>query len=160
NGFSGNDGIASGDDVFLLQKAIAQFPEKVQYLKSDSNIVITKPLNDWRSLFYQRVRWASKTSSYQSLFGKGLGLLVFMGNLCLVLGVSLWVFGIVLFQNIFLLFVLKFAVDTILIYQSNCFLNKCKMRYLILGSLIYPSFSICVALYSLFGKYEWKGRRF
>ncbi|MFV8325763.1 glycosyltransferase family 2 protein [Flavobacterium sp. ZS1P14] len=160
NGFSGNDGIASGDDVFLLQKAIAQFPEKVQYLKSDSNIVITKPLNDWRSLFYQRVRWASKTSSYQSLFGKGLGLLVFMGNLCLVLGVSFWVFGMVLFQNIFLLFVFKFAVDAVLIYQSNRFLNKSKIRYLILSSLIYPSFSISVALYSLFGKYEWKGRRF
>jgi hypothetical protein len=27
-------------------------------------------------LFYQRVRWASKTSSYQSNFGKALGLLV------------------------------------------------------------------------------------
>ena len=60
NGFDGNDTIASGDDVFLLQKAIANNPEKVHYLKSKNNIVITKPLNDWKSLFYQRVRWASK----------------------------------------------------------------------------------------------------
>ncbi|MFV5693947.1 glycosyltransferase family 2 protein [Flavobacterium sp. LB3P122] len=160
NGFNGNDGIASGDDVFLLQKAIAQFPEKVHYLKSENNIVITKPLNDWKSLFYQRVRWASKTGSYQSNFGKGLGLLVFEGNLCLVLSISFWVFGVVSFPNIFLLFVLKFTVDAILIYKANHFLNKSKIRYLIFSSLLYPFFSTAVALYSLFGKYEWKGRRF
>jgi glycosyltransferase involved in cell wall biosynthesis len=160
NGFNGNDGIASGDDVFLLQKAIAQFPEKVHYLKSENNIVITKPSNDWKSLFYQRVRWASKTSSYQSTFGKGLGILVFGGNLCLVLGLSCWVLGLVSFPNIFLLFALKFSVDAILIYKANYFLNKTKMRYLVLSSLLYPFFSVSVALYSLFGKYEWKGRTF
>jgi glycosyltransferase involved in cell wall biosynthesis len=160
NGFSGNDGIASGDDVFLLQKAISRFPEKVHYLKSENNIINTNPVNDWKSLFYQRVRWASKTSSYQSQFGKALGLLVFMGNLCQVLVTWFWVLGMVLFQNIFLLFALKFAVDAILIYKSNRFLNQNKLNYLILSSLLYPAFSISVALYSLFGKYEWKGRTF
>ena len=160
NGFEGNDKIASGDDVFLLQKAIAQLPEKVHYLKSKNNIVLTKPLNDWKSLFYQRVRWASKTSSYQSTFGKGLGLLVFGGNLCLVLGISFCVFGLVSFPNIFLLFLLKFIVDTVLIYKANHFLNKSKISYLILSSVFYPFFSTSVALYSLFGKYEWKGRKF
>ncbi|TDE45480.1 glycosyltransferase [Flavobacterium rhamnosiphilum] len=160
NGFEGNDGIASGDDVFLLQKAIVRFPEKVHYLKSQNNIVITKPLDDWKSLFYQRVRWASKTSSYQSTFGKGLGLLVFAGNLGLVIGAGCWVLGVTPFQNIVLLFLLKFLVDAILIYKTNCFLTKTKMQYLILSSLFYPFFSTSVALYSLFGKYEWKGRKF
>jgi glycosyltransferase involved in cell wall biosynthesis len=160
NGFKGNDGIASGDDAFLLQKAIARFPEKVHYLKSKNNIVITKPLNDWKSLFYQRVRWASKTTSYQSGFGKGLGLVVFGGNFCWILGIGYWVLGLIPFQNIVLLFLLKFMVDAILIYKANLFLNKNRMHYLILGSLLYPFFSVSVALYSLFGKYEWKGRRF
>ncbi|MFE3867501.1 glycosyltransferase [Flavobacterium sp. LS2P90] len=160
NGFNGNDGIASGEDVFLLQKAVAQFPEKVYYLKSENNIVITKPLNDWKSLFYQRVRWASKTSSYQSRFGKGLGLVVFMGNLSLVLGFILSVLGLFSFLNMVLLFAFKFALDTILIYKTNHFLTKTKMSYLIPSSLLYPFFSVSVALYSLFGKYEWKGRKF
>ncbi|MFV5699661.1 glycosyltransferase family 2 protein [Flavobacterium sp. ZT3R17] len=163
NAFNGNDGIASGDDVFLLQKAMLSRnfgTEKVHYLKSKNNIVITKPLNDWKSLFYQRVRWASKTSSYQSTFGKGLGMLVFGGNLCLVFGLSFWILGLVSFPNIFLLFVLKFSVDAVLIYKANHFLNKSKIRYLVLSSLLYPFFSTSVALYSLFGKYEWKGRKF
>ena len=160
NGFNGNDGIASGDDVFLLQKAIAQSLEKVHYLKSKNNIVITKPLNDLKSLFYQRVRWASKTSSYQSPFGKGLGLLVFMGNLCLILGISFWALNMISFQSVLFLLLLKFPVDTVLIYKTNHFLNKSKAHYLILSSLFYPFFSVSVALYSLFGKYEWKGRVF
>ncbi len=160
NGFGGNDGIASGDDVFLLQKAIARFPEKVHYLKSENNIVVTKPLDDWKSLFYQRVRWASKTASYQIRFGKGLGLVVFVGNLAWVLGVVSWVLGFIPFQDILLLILLKFIVDAVLIYKANLFLSKTKIRFLFSGSLLYPFFSSSVALYSLFGKYEWKGRRF
>ena len=170
NGFEGNDGIASGDDVFLLQKAIARFPNKVHYLKSKNDIVVTKPLDDWKSLFYQRVRWASKTGSYQSGFGKGLGLVVFGGNLAWVLvpmtigigGWSRWPSGLgwISLLNVALLFLLKFSVDAVLIYKANSFLNKNRMRYLIFGSLLYPFFSVSVALYSLFGKYEWKGRRF
>jgi len=160
NGFEGNDGIASGDDVFLLQKAIASFPDKVHYLKSENNIVITKPLDDWKSLLYQRVRWASKTTSYQSSFGKGLGLVVFGGNLAWVLGFGFWVLGYIPFPKIVFLSLLKFAVDAVLIYKANSFLTKNRMRYLIMGSLLYPFFSVSVALYSLFGKYEWKGRKF
>lgn len=160
NGFDGNDGIASGDDVFLLQKAAEQFPEKVHYLKSQNNIVITKPLNDWKSLFYQRVRWASKASSYKSTFGKGLALVVFAGNLSLVLAFILLLLGLLSFLNMLLFLILKFSVDAILIYKSNQFLNKDRMRYFIFSSLLYPFFSTAVALYSLFGKYEWKGRKF
>jgi glycosyltransferase involved in cell wall biosynthesis len=160
NGFEGNDGIASGDDVFLLQKAVAKFPEKVHYLKSQNTIITTKPLNDWESLFHQRVRWASKTSSYQSTFGKGLGLLVFVGNLSWLFVLGSWFLGLTAFQNVFLLFTLKFTVDTVLIYKANEFLTKTKIQYLILSSLFYPFFSTSVALYSLFGKYEWKGRKF
>jgi glycosyltransferase involved in cell wall biosynthesis len=159
-GFDGNSAIASGDDVFLLQKAIAKYPEKVAYLKSKNTIVTTKPVDDWKSLFYQRVRWASKTTSYQSDFGKRLGLLVFMMNLFVVLSFGFWVLGFIPFLNILLLFFTKFSIDALLIYKTNRFLTENRIKYLFLSSLWYPFFSTAVALYSLFGKYEWKGRRF
>lgn len=159
-GFEGNSTIASGDDVFLLQKALSQYPEKVAYLKSKNTIVTTKPVNDWKSLFNQRVRWASKTTSYQSIFGKRLGLLVFMMNFGLVYCVVLTVFGILPYFSPVLYFLIKFGIDTVLIQQTNKFLTKHKIRYLLLSSLWYPYFSTAVALYCLFGKYEWKGRRF
>jgi cellulose synthase/poly-beta-1,6-N-acetylglucosamine synthase-like glycosyltransferase len=160
NGFEGNDTIASGDDVFLLQKAIAKFPKKVAYLKSKNTIVTTKPVNDWKSLFYQRVRWASKTTSYQSVFGKRLGLLVFMTNFGLVCSFVLTLFGLISFPILGLYFLVKFGIDAVLIEKTNGFLTKHKIRYLFLSSLWYPFFSTAVALYCLFGKYEWKGRRF
>ena len=163
NGFEGNNSIASGDDVFLLQKAMLSRSfgtEKVHYLKSENTIVSTKPLEIWKALFHQRVRWASKTTSYQSNFGKFLGLIVFTGNLIMVLSYGLWVMTGIPFLQIFLLFLSKFIVDSVLIYKTNCFLTKNKIYYLVLSSLFYPFFSVSVALYAAFGKYEWKGRKF
>ncbi|WPO80452.1 glycosyltransferase family 2 protein [Flavobacterium sp. KACC 22761] len=160
NGFEGNDKIASGDDVFLLQKAIEKFPNEVQYLKADEAIVVTKPTKNWRSLFYQRVRWASKTSSYKSSFGKFLGLIVFLGNLSFVIGFFLLLFGIWSYP-IFVIFAFsKFAIDFVLLSITNQFLTPSKIKGLLLSSLLYPFFSSAVALYSLFGSYEWKGRQF
>lgn len=162
-GFEGNDAIASGDDVFLLQKAILSRnfgSKKVHYLKSENNIVTTKPVENWKTLFYQRVRWASKTSSYQSYFGKLLGLLVFAGNLIVMLSYGFWITGFISFSVFLMLIFSKFVVDSILIYQTHQFLTQQKIRYLVVSSLLYPFFSVGVALYSLFGKYEWKGRRF
>lgn len=52
NGFVGNNEIASGDDVFLLQKAILDpryGTKKVHYLKADANIVLTKPAENWNA---------------------------------------------------------------------------------------------------------------
>ena len=160
NGFEGNNKIASGDDVFLLQKAANLFPDEVHYLKSKETIVITKPTEDWKSLFYQRVRWAAKTSSYQSKFGKFLGLVVFFGNLSFVAGFMLFILGILSWQLFVSYVVLKFIADVILLYNTSQFLTEERIRYLVISSLFYPFFSSSVALYSLFGSYEWKGRRF
>jgi glycosyltransferase involved in cell wall biosynthesis len=159
NGFEGNDGIASGDDVFLLQKAISRFPEKVHYLKSENYIVTTKPLDDWKSLFYQRVRWASKTGSYQSVFGKGLGLVVFGGNVGFLFVVCDLLFGLGNDYLLYFLLLTKFSVDFALINKTNKFLKN-KTQLFLTSSVLYPFFSVSVALYSLFGKYEWKGRKF
>lgn len=163
NGFEGNDTIASGDDVFLLQKALLSRSfgtDKVHYLKSKNTIVTTKPLNEWKSLFYQRVRWASKTSSYQSGFGKGFAVVVFAGNLGFIMAVASWLLALIAIEHLLFFVFLKFIVDSVLIHKSNHFLTTNRIRFLVCSSLCYPFFSVSVALYSLFGKYEWKGRRF
>ncbi|MFC0780848.1 glycosyltransferase [Flavobacterium sp. HJSW_4] len=160
NGFEGNDKIASGDDVFLLQKATEKFPKEVHYLKAHGAIVTTKPTENWKGLFHQRVRWAAKTSSYKSTFGKFLGLIVFFGNLSFVIGFFLLLFGIWSYP-IFVIFAFsKFAIDFVLLSITNQFLTKSRIKSLLLSSLLYPFFSSTVALYSLFGSYEWKDREF
>ncbi|AWK04016.1 glycosyl transferase [Flavobacterium crocinum] len=160
NGFEGNDKIASGDDVFLLQKALERFPDEVHYLKAREAIVVTKPTETWKTLFYQRVRWAAKTSSYKSTFGKFLGLVVFFGNLTLVIGFLLFVSGILNYPILVLFAFLKFTTDFVLLSVTNQFLTQKPIKSLLLSSLFYPFFSSIVALYSLFGSYEWKDRQF
>lgn len=160
NGFNGNDQIASGDDVFLLQKAMNYSPERVHYLKSKSNIVITKPVTSWKSLFNQRVRWVSKTGSFQSKFGIGLGCIVLITNLTFISAVICFFSGYLPFNQILLFFVLKLLTETVLINKTNQFLTNTKLIHLIWGSLFHPFFSTSVALYSFIGKYEWKGRHF
>lgn len=160
NGFEGNNEIASGDDVFLLQKAIAKFPEKVHYLKSEDAIVLTKPVGDWKTLFLQRVRWASKSTSYQSSFGKITALLVFIGNFTIVFSFFLTLFSTFSFWTWYLLFAIKIFADFLLLYQTGRFLKPRAVKFFLISNLIYPFFSTSVALYSLFGKYEWKGRSF
>ncbi len=159
NGFSGNDKISSGDDVFLLQKAISLHPQKVHYLKSRESIVTTQPAKSWRELFYQRVRWASKSISYQSEFGELLALIVFLGNLSLVLLCVFAVFGKLDYRILVGLLVGKFVVDCILLLLTNGFLRKGTFIFPIVSSLFYPFFSVAVALYSFYGNYEWKGRK-
>jgi hypothetical protein len=105
------------------------------------------------------VRWASKTSSYQSKFGIGLGLVVFGGNVGLLFVVYSLLLGKGNFFLMCLLLLAKFSVDFVLINKTNGFL-KSKTHFFITSSLLYPFFSVAVALYSFFGKYEWKGRRF
>lgn len=159
NGFQGNETIASGDDVFLLQKAVLSTPKKVGFTLAKESIVATKPVENWTELFQQRVRWASKSTGYSSVYGKLLALIVFGGNLVWIMSFLLWLIGL-LDQNIFMLFVaLKFLIDFILIYKTANFFES-KLQYVLASSLLYPFFSVSVAVYSLFGKYNWKGRNF
>ncbi|MCW1146628.1 glycosyltransferase [Flavobacterium sp. TH16-21] len=159
NGFQGNETIASGDDVFLLQKAVSFAPKKVGFLLAKESIVATKPAGTWSELFQQRVRWASKSTGYSSVYGKLLALVVFGGNLAWIVSFLLWLVGL-LDQNIFMLFVaLKFLIDFILLFKTANFFES-KLEYVLASSLLYPFFSVSVAMYSLFGKYSWKGRSF
>lgn len=151
NGFSGNENIVSGDDVFLLQKAIKTQSEHVFYLKSEDFVVLTSPVSSWQELFFQRVRWASKAKNYKSSFAKWLAVVVFLGNF----GFILSVFGLFLSWNFFWLIGFKLLVDFILMIQSK----KINPIFFLLSGLIYPFFSFSIGMYILFNrKYIWKNR--
>ncbi len=158
-GFAGNQHTATGDDVFLVQKAVATHPDRVHYLKSAGNIVTTAPLQNWQAVFEQHVRWASKTGHYQSLFGKDLAVIVFAGNLSVIVAVVMaglqgtWIVAAIAFA-------VKFTVDAVLLYRANRFLTRDRMWGLLPCSLIYPFFCVAVAVYSMAFGYSWKGRRF
>ena len=159
NGFEGNDNIASGDDVFLLQKALNYESENVHFVKSNETLVLTQTEKSWLSLFHQRVRWASKTGSYSGVYSKQLGLCVFLMNLTCIISILLWLTNFISLEVIISVMILKFIVDYILIRNTSNFF-KVNLNHFFLSSLIYPFFSSAVVFYSFFGNYKWKGRTF
>ncbi len=160
DGFNGNDKIASGDDVFLMQKAVNACGEKVHYIKNRETIIKTKPENDLFQFFMQRVRWASKTTKYKSSYAKVLAIVVLLMNMSLVVGSYLVIVG-KLDLRIFLgVFLAKYFVDYILLYKTNSYLRKGKLLLPLASSLLYPIYSSLVGIYSLFGSFTWKGRTF
>ncbi len=159
-GFSENENIASGDDVFLLQK-FSEKGVKISFLNSADQLVYTKLQESLRSLINQRIRWASKATSYKSDLGKFTGLVVFLMNLALIIYAALSFFNGISYHYIMLVFLLKFNLDFILIHKAAKFVNReALMRNFFWCSIIYPFFSVYVAGLSLFSGYEWKGRKF
>lgn len=163
NGFEGNNEIASGDDVFLLQKTILDTrygTQKVHYLKTDANVVLTNPAESWKDLLNQRIRWASKATSYQSNFAKVTALIVFAGNLTIVLSLFLTLFSFFSFWNWYLLFAIKISIDFLILYQTGKFIKPQSIKFFLISNLFYPFFSVYVAFSSFFVNYQWKDRKF
>ena len=160
DGFSGNNKIASGDDVFLLQK-FQQKKYKVNFLKSQEAIVQTQAQKNFRALVSQRVRWAAKAPAYKSLFSKLAGVIVLLMNVGLVLAAVLALMEIWPYYPVLIIFLLKFNFDFGLLYLSAKFFKREEvLRSYFWSSLAYPFFSTYVALKSLISGYEWKGRKF
>jgi len=161
NGFENNDDIASGDDIFLLEKAVKKYPKLVKYLKSKNAIVYSKAESSLSGLIQQRIRWAAKTSNYKSTFGKFVGLLILLMNALIVIVLFLSVFGIFNWLYFIGFLVLKLFMDYLLLSKSAKLFNQTNLlsNYFFSG-LLYPFFSVFVAFKAMFSKYKWKGRSF
>lgn len=160
-GFEGNANIASGDDIFLMEKMFRIYPKKVKFLKSEEAIVETNAENTWKLFMNQQIRWASKSASYKSSFAKLVGILVFLENLM----VLFLVISAMLFPKFWiyftLVFVAKILVDFMLIAKTSFFLKSTKsLKHYLIVSLLYPFFIVITGSLSLFKNYEWKGRIF
>lgn len=159
-GFSGNEKIASGDDVFLLQKAVKAAPEKVTYLKSVDAIVETQPEKSWSGLFHQRVRWAAKASAYENDYADQLAAVVLLVNMGVALTAVLSALGYLDWRVAVGFFLAKLIPDWIIMHRANSFLKSYSILFPPPVAKVYPIFILTVAGYTLFGSYKWKDRRF
>ena len=161
NGFKGNSTIASGDDMFLLEKALKASPKSVMYLKNKKAIVLTKPQPNLNELMAQRVRWAAKTKSYKTLLPKLVGLLVFIMN-ALLISLSVFMLLKIISVSLFLyIFIIKTSIDFLLIFKTVRFFGHEKLLpSYILSSILYPFFSVYVTFISVFKGFKWKDRAY
>lgn len=147
DGYEGNNHIASGDDVFLLQKIAKDHPLKVNYLLDKNFKVKTQPVKNWKSLINQHIRWGSKAKAYASFWGKYLSIIVVIIS---------WSFVTAFFIGNYYFFIAKILIDAMfLLYISKKATRKYK--YLFFSLLFYPLFIIVVILKGIFIKPSWKG---
>ena len=159
-GFEGNMNIASGDDIFLLEKAVKLYPEKVNYLKSEKVVVKTKAEPNLNSLINQRLRWAAKSSRYKG-FGQIVGLLVFIMNTNILISLLFVLADILNYKILIFIFTAKFIIDFLLLFKTSKFFNQEKyLSSFIISSFLYPFFSVFIAVSSVLLGYKWKGTHF
>jgi len=160
-GFEGNTNIASGDDIFLLEKIVQKHPTDVHYLKSKDAIVTTQPQPTFKQLTDQRTRWAAKSTAYKNNFSKLVSFAVLAMNVLVIVLFLGSLFKINSWQLLLLIFSIKFCLDLILLFKTSVFFKQQHiLKYYILSSLLYPLFIMFVIINSLKSGYSWKGRVF
>jgi len=154
-GYTGVNHIASGDDVFLLQKVLNYSAAHVGYVLSTACQVLTKPVLSWKALIVQRARWGKKTTAYQSFYAKNLGVFTVLTNFgVLFLLVSIF-FKQFIWPCIGLL-ALKFVAEFVFLrcYQPYC--AQLRLKYFTASFFIYPVVTLIVSLRMVLFSKNWK----
>jgi len=160
-GFEGNENIASGDDMFLLEKIAKQYPKQTLFLKSTGAVVSTRSEKNWNSYINQQIRWASKATAYKSNFSKFVGSVVLLMNLAIVTLPIIAINSPVYWKLFSIIFIQKMMIDFILIQKTGVFLQtKKSLKNYLLIAFLHPFFITFIGLVSIFKGYEWKGRNF
>lgn len=160
-GYSGNENIASGDDVFLMMKILQKFGgSSVAFLKSNRSTVFTCAQKTLTDFLKQRIRWASKSSSYGTVFTKATALSVLIMNSLLTFSFLIAPFGKSYVLLFLLIWLFKILVDLpILVGGSVFFKNHRSLLLLPVIEIITAILTVIPGILSFFIKPEWKTRR-
>ncbi len=153
NGYSGNDGIASGDDEFLMHKIFKYYPNEVHFLLNREAIVHTSANTSLQQLADQRRRWVSKSTKYENRY-----------ITVILIGAYLFNAGI-LFHLIFapmhglMMLTIKTVVEGLFLYLVLAFLKKRRyLVYLPLAEIFHILYVLIIGIWANSGSYNWKGR--
>ncbi len=160
NGFEGIDFMASGDDIFLMQKMAAYFPDKIGFLKNKKATVFTLAKPDVKSFFAQRLRWATKSGNYQEW--KITTVLVVVFFYCCAIVFSLFAaFSSIKWAILFVvLLTVKSLVDYIFLREMAVYFNRTDLlqKYWA-AQVLHIIYIVTIGTVSNLKKqYDWKGR--
>ena len=159
-GYTDNSNIASGDDLFLLQKIQKKYPGKVSFLKSIQAWVQTRPVISGSDLLRQRKRWVSKVIHIPDVTTILVAFIVYLINLTVLINIALW--AILPEYNLSVLVVTiggKVLIDFVFLQlASSSFSRTSLMKNFILTELIYIVYVSFIGIFGNLGNYEWKGR--
>jgi biofilm PGA synthesis N-glycosyltransferase PgaC len=151
---------ASGDDIFLLE----DFKKKklsIRFNWKTSSLVKTNPVDSWRELIQQKIRWASKTKHYSNKWNVLLGALIATVNLVVLLS---WV-NLLLWnetsQFYCMVILTKMMADITFILPYLILTRRPQLVLLVpIFVFAYPFYFLWVLVASMRGKYTWKERNY
>ena len=169
DGFAGIQQIASGDDVLLMHKIDRAFPHSVFFLKDESMIVKTAPMDTVAAFLNQRIRWASKATQYKELRVTLVAAIVWLFNLSLLFFPFMVWFGDkpMAFSGFSInagvlwlaCFLIKVLVELIyLLPVTRFFREKNWLPWFLFSQPIHIFYSVIAGFLGLLGSYQWKGR--
>lgn len=160
-GYADNQGLASGDDEFLLHKIQQRYPAGVHFLARPEAVVDTPAPATLRTLLRQRVRWASKWPHYRPAAPRQLALLVLGANVSLALGLALALAWPPLSPWVGAAWGLKLGADAWLLWPVLGLLRRRRwLAWVLPLQLLYAPYALAVGLASQRAQgYQWKGRQ-
>ncbi len=162
NGYEDNKHIASGDDVFFVNKA-AKAQMKITYLKSNEATVSTYAQPSFSHLMHQRKRWATKTKSYANTTILGIQALVFTISLYSVVALIVGsIFCTCLMISGLIVLIIKMIIDYVFLNKMTAYFNLShSLSYFLPSFFIYLIMIIYMGIQALWPTpYSWKGQNF
>ena len=158
-GYEGNLHVASGDDEFLMRKIHSKFRNSIKFMAQPEGIVHTGAQPDLKSLFQQRLRWASKWRNNNSV--AALLMAFFIAAVQVVTLACFFQFAVTR-QILWLIFpVIKMALNAFLLIRFSRFLKiPWSWPAFFTLELLYPVYVLLTAIAATFGNYQWKGRKY
>jgi cellulose synthase/poly-beta-1,6-N-acetylglucosamine synthase-like glycosyltransferase len=135
-------------------------PEKVMYCLSPDTIVETKPAENIKDFFNQRIRWASKALVYHDKRILYVLMLVYLFN-CFLLALFIYVlfsshFSLALLILIFIKTMVELAF---LIPVARFYKKTSLLPYFLLAQPFHILYTVIAGFLGQAGSYEWKGRK-
>lgn len=161
NGFDQINHISSGDDILLMQKIAAVFPQSIRFIKTTSATVFTSPKPTLQAFFQQRLRWATKSNAYQEK------LMILILGIVFLNCITIWIspFLVFFWHSILPFFIVQLFVkvisDYFLLREATRFFNqKHLMQYFATSQLLHILYISVIGIWANIQKeYYWKGRR-
>lgn len=160
NGYQGNENVASGDDIFLMQKIDKAYPGQIAFLKNYDAITETQAPKDFKTFVNQRIRWTSKSSRHADAHVVLTLSLNYFYYLSLAIAIFLSFFYTEIRYITILSLSLKLIVD--LVFFNNVlifFKRKNLLKKIFFIEILHLFYINILGLLSLVGKYTWKGRK-
>lgn len=149
--------MASGDDIFFLEKVKQMDRNVIGYLKSKDAVVYTFPEKHLSSLIHQKIRWSSKLFKNPSVINWLSALIITVSNFTWI-GVVFYTFFNPQNLPVSLIFILsKLLIDILLVFLASSFIKvKTGALMVVVMAFIYPLYASLIAILTVFIKPKWK----